>query len=131
MATQPHDEHAARSARTQCLFRDVNERVREINEAFSIALPLGDWICECARDECVERLPLSQSEYESIRANARRFLVAPDSLHVVDGIENVVDRSDRFWVVEKIGEAGDLAASVDPRAVGLRGRAEYAVSRQS
>jgi hypothetical protein len=39
----------------------------------------------------------------------------------VPEIETVVDRRDRYWVVEKNGEAGDLAAKVDPRRVGLRG----------
>jgi hypothetical protein len=122
MSAQTADERVARAARTQCLFRDVNERVKEINDAFSIALPLGDWVCECAADECVERLALSQTEYETVRANPRRFLVMSNKRHVVDGIEDVVHRDERFWVVEKKGQAGELAAAADPRTVGLRGR---------
>ncbi len=46
MTGQRYDERAARGARSQSLFRDVNERVREINVAFSAALPLAEWICE-------------------------------------------------------------------------------------
>ena len=112
----------ARAARTQSLFRDVNERVKEVNAGFGEVLPLGDWMCECADDECTERVELSQPEYEALRANPRRFFVAPSGDHVFEDVEDVVERSDRFWVVEKRGMAGDLAAKVDPRSVGLRGK---------
>ena len=122
MEDQTYEERAARGARTQCLFRDVNERVKEINRAFGSVIVLGDWMCECADDECTERVELSQPEYEALRANPRRFFVAPSGGHVFEDVEDVVERSDRFWVVEKRGMAGDLAAKVDPRSVGLRGK---------
>lgn len=106
----------ARAARSQSLFREVNERVRDINEGFGEILPFGDWVCECANDGCAERLELTHAEYEAIRANPRRFFVAPSPDHVFDAVEAVVDREDRFWVVEKRGIAGDLAARVAPRS---------------
>lgn len=122
------DEREARGARTQSLFRDVNERVLEINDAFSIALTLGDWICECADQSCSDRISMSQEEYEVLRANPRRFAVAPSNEHVVDEIEDVVERNDCYWVVQKRGTAGELAAEVDPRRVGLRGAGSGATS---
>jgi hypothetical protein len=118
---QTYEERAARGARSQCLFRDVNERVKEINHAFGTVIVLGDWMCECADDECTERIALTHEEYEAVRADARRFAVAPSDDHVFHEIEDVVERMERYWVVEKSGKAGELAASVDPRAVGLRG----------
>jgi hypothetical protein len=108
-------ELAARGARTQSLFRDVNERVKSINEAFSVAIRHGDWMCECANDGCAERLALSTVEYEAIRANGKRFAVAVGDTHIFPDIEDVVERTERYWVVEKTGQAGDLAANVDPR----------------
>jgi hypothetical protein len=96
--------------------------VSEINEGFGEILPLGDWICECADDGCAERIELTHNEYEAVRANPRRFFVLPSSDHVVDGVETVVERGERYWVVEKRGVAGDLAARVDPRSAGLRGQ---------
>jgi hypothetical protein len=30
-------------------------------------------------------------------------------------VENVVDQTERYWVVDKIGTAGELAADRDPR----------------
>ena len=114
-------EEQARGARTQSLFRDVNERVREINETFSSIIPQGDWICECADQSCSERIALTTEEYETVRSDPRRFAIAPRDEHLFPRIEDVVERNDRYWVVEKYGVAGDLAAKVDPRAVGLRG----------
>jgi hypothetical protein len=52
---------AARAGRNQALYREINERVREINEAFD-ALPIGEWICECANEECFETIDMTQEE---------------------------------------------------------------------
>ncbi len=119
----------ARGARTQSLYRDVNERVKEINEAFSAYAPLGDWICECADDACSERIMVTPEEYEAVRGNPRRFAVAPAEHHVFRELERLVEKHERFWVVEKDGVAGELAAKVDPRAVGLRGARQQAALR--
>jgi hypothetical protein len=116
-----YDEQQARGARTQSLYRDVNERVQEVNETFSIAIAHGHWICECADDSCVDRISLSMDEYEAVRASPIRFAVAPSAEHFFPELEVVVEKTDRFWVVEKTGAAGELAAKVDPRRVGLRG----------
>ena len=117
----PMVDKQARGARTQSLFRDVNERVREINHTFSFIVPQGDWICECADQACAERLALTHDEYEEVRSNPRRFLVAPADPHFFADIEGIHERRERYWIVEKYGIAGDLAAKVDPRGVGLRG----------
>jgi streptogramin lyase len=114
-------ENEARGARTQSLFRDVNERVMTINQAFSIAIAHADWICECADPACSERISLTMEEYEAVRASPIRFAVAPGAEHFFEELEVVVDKNERFWVVEKTGTAGELAAQIDPRRVGLRG----------
>jgi hypothetical protein len=119
---QTVEERAARGARSQSLFRDVNERVKEINRAFSSVLPLGDWICECADASCTpERIFVSPAAYEAVRADPARFAVAPSDPHVFSEIEDVVGRNERYWVVEKKGQGAELATKVDPRRVGLRG----------
>jgi hypothetical protein len=117
MDTQTLDpERAGRGARTQSLFRDVNEGVKAINESFSLVVPLGDWICECSNQGCSDHIGLTLPEYEAIRSDATRFCVSPDGSHVDLAIEDVVNETDRFWVVEKKGLAAELARSVDPRA---------------
>jgi hypothetical protein len=115
------DYERAVGARTQSLFRDVNERVREINETFADFVPLGDWICECADKACSERIALTPEEYEQVRADATTFAVAPTDDHVFQQIEDVIQRNDRYWVVQKTGSAAELVKRVDPRRVGLRG----------
>jgi hypothetical protein len=109
-------ETAARGARTQCVFRNGNERLIDLNEAFSGVLALGDWVCECASLDCTQRLQLTTAEYEAVRSNPRHFAVVASDYHVFTAIETVVSRNERFWVVEKSGVAGDLATLVDPRA---------------
>jgi hypothetical protein len=114
-----HDH--ALGARTQSLFRDVNQRVREINATFAEFVPLGDWICECANNGCTQRIELTTREYEEVRGDPAAFAVAPTDDHVFQQIEDVVERKERYWVVQKTGPAAELAMRVDPRRAGLRG----------
>jgi hypothetical protein len=111
------NSRAARAGRNQALYREVNERVREMNEAFDSLLPLGEWICECANEECFERIEMTHEEYEAVRAGPTRFVVRPDSAHVVSEAETIVERHERYWVVEKIGVAAEIAEREDPRPV--------------
>jgi hypothetical protein len=117
-----YEERAARGARTQSLVRDLNERVREINDVFSDVLPLAGWMCECADDECTTRVEVSPAEYEAVRAVPTWFLVAPEDNHVFSEIEHVTNQTDRYWVVEKDGDAAELAARADHRRTALRAK---------
>jgi hypothetical protein len=109
------EDRGSRAARKQSLFREINERVKQLNEGFSMVLPVGEWICECADDTCVERIALSAAEYEAIRDDGTHFLVAPGDEHVFFDVEIVTARNERYWVVEKFGTAGDEADRRDPR----------------
>jgi hypothetical protein len=64
----------------------------------------------------VERITLTLDEYEGLRAEPNTFAVAPSEGHVFPEVESVVAQTERYWVVEKIGAAGRLAASRDPRS---------------
>ena len=107
-----------RRARNEALFREVNERIEEVSREFAE----GDWdqkqeqlrlVCECGRQECTELLEATVAEYEAVRSNPRRFLVLPG--HEQTDIERVVERNNRFFVVEKMEEAGEVANEHDPR----------------
>jgi hypothetical protein len=110
-----HDRRT-RAARNQSLFREINERITDLNEAFSAITATGEWICECANDTCIERVEMSSDEYESVRAQSTRFLVAPGDEHVWADVEQVAERNDNYWIVEKLGEPGELARRADPRS---------------
>ena len=108
---------AARAARNQSLYRMVNERVKEVNEGVNALLPVGEWVCECANDQCFATIEMTHGEYEAVRAGGARFFVKPDDAHVVREAETVTERNARFWIVEKIGVAGELAEHRNPRAI--------------
>ena len=107
-------DREARAATNHVLFREVNERVKEVNEGCSLVFPVGEWICECANDACVERIELSANEYELVRRDQARFFVAPSNEHVWPEVEQVIERNDHYWIVEQIGHSATAAARLDP-----------------
>ena len=108
-------DREARAAKNESRFREINERIERTNEGFAFAFTVNTWICECSNEACAERLQFSVEEYEVIRADGACFLVAPSNEHVWLEIERVSKRCERYWVVEKIGEAAELAERADPR----------------
>jgi hypothetical protein len=112
-------DFSRRAAENQSLFREVNEKIAEFNEAFTAMTPYGDWSCECASTDCIQRIQMTFGEYEQLRATPTHFAVLPDEQHVFPEVERVVERHDRYWVVEKTGIAAKTSVERDPR-----GRAE-------
>ena len=103
-----------RAARNQSLYREVNERIQDLNERFDAALSAGaTWICECADTECNEPMELTLGEYEELREYPSRFAVVPG--HVLEGVEQIVETHDGYVIVEKVGPAARVAAELDPR----------------
>jgi hypothetical protein len=113
-----HDERAKRAAENESLFRQVNERIEDLNKVFEAFAPYGSWTCECARIDCAQRIELTLDEYESARSSPNRFLIAPAEDHFDADVERVVERTERYWVVEKVGAAAERATELDPRAAG-------------
>lgn len=96
-------------ARTQSLFRDVNERIVRITDA----LPGIEVMCECADERCKATIVLSQDEYDATRRIPTHFVVRPG--HIAHDIERIVENHEHYTVVEKSGEAGKAAVRLDPR----------------
>jgi hypothetical protein len=103
----------ARLARNEALFREVNERIADVSGSYGLGDEL-EFLCECGRQECFEALPVTRAVYEAVREKPDRFLVAPG--HENPEIERVVEEHDRYYVVEKVGEAGAIAEEADPRS---------------
>jgi hypothetical protein len=98
-----------RIARNETRLRAVN---REIEQISVEELQAGrrselEILCECGRDGCVERIILSIAEYESAHSEPDRFVVI--SGHENAEIERVVERTRRYVVVDKFGEAEEIA----------------------
>ena len=103
-----------RAAENQSTYRSVNERLKDLNEAFEAAAAIGsEWVCECLDTECSNRISATPDEYETVRADPRTFIVYPG--HVYPEFERVVRSNERFAVVEKIGAAGEVSDELDPR----------------
>jgi transcription initiation factor TFIID subunit TAF12 len=85
-------------ARTEALFRDVNERIAESAQRFDA--DATEFVCECADANCTHRLEATLEEYEEVRSDGATFMLAPGHEH--DDIERVVDTRHRFNIVEKV-----------------------------
>src|SRR5690242_7281632 len=110
-------DRATRTAQNQSLFRAVNERVKELNAAFDALSRNAEWICACGNTACVEPVQLTREEYEAVRARGGDcFLIKPEVAHVVPDVEVVMERHHRYWVVQKIGLAADVAEENAPSA---------------
>jgi 5-bromo-4-chloroindolyl phosphate hydrolysis protein len=109
------DENQRRRARNEALFREVNERIVELEAGYDRddSLLIG-FVCECPREDCSEMLEVTRRQYEAVRDNPQRFLVLPG--HEDGDIANVVERHTQYFVVEKSGEAGEIALEQDPRS---------------
>ena len=53
---------------------------------------------------------MTHEEYEAVRARGSDcFFVKPGEAHMVQERENVVERHERYWVVQKFGLAAEVA----------------------
>jgi hypothetical protein len=99
------DGRETRMATNEALLREVNERIHEVGETLNV-LPDGellDFRCECGRPECDGSVSMAAAEYEHVRSDNDRFALVPG--HEDEEIERVVERSERYIVVDKLPQA--------------------------
>lgn len=94
-------------------FRDLNERLERRAAGDATIGDRFEVVCECAREECTERITISFADYERVRIDGRTFIVLPG--HVDPTCERVVARREAYNLVEKFGEAGVVAEIENPR----------------
>ncbi len=105
------DRKQVDGARTQSLFREVNERIEDVTLEFRVTDT--EILCECANQACAKPIRLMLDEYEAVRRIPTHFIAA--SGHIVPEIERVVEERDDHIVVEKFGAGGKTAVRLDPR----------------
>lgn len=104
---------AERLARTEALFREVNERIAETAERFDATET--NFVCECADQSCTTRVEATLEEYERVREDGATFLLVHG--HEDDRIESVVQIEGRRAVVEKRHpRVARLVRMLNPRA---------------
>jgi hypothetical protein len=104
-----------RIAEVEVLFRAGNERMMEWTENRERAAR-GEqlvFFCECGRRGCKARVRLTGAQYEGVRADARRFVIAPG--HEFREAEDVVEEHDGYVVVQKHEDVRALVERLDLR----------------
>ncbi|MDQ1495168.1 MAG: hypothetical protein QOG69_1651 [Actinomycetota bacterium] len=104
------DAFHERVAHNNAVFRRANESIKDTAEGYEIAGDLLPFLCECASERCTEIVQLSAAEYDSVRANLRTFLVVPGHESEDGEAAVVIERHDRYYVIEKVGKAGELVS---------------------
>ena len=107
------EEPEVRIARTESLFRNVNERI--VESARRTESEDAAFVCECHDADCTERVQAPLGVYEDVRSDGTQFLLAPG--HEDERIERVVAERPRYEIVHKVHRI--VAAHVrrlDPRA---------------
>ncbi len=100
-------------AKNEELFRKVNERIEALSQAVAQDDSMMEYLCECDRPDCYERVKTTRSEYEAVRAESTHFIVLAG--HEDPRVERVVLSNERFLIVEKQGAAARDAEESDPR----------------
>lgn len=109
------DERQERLGRNEALYREVNERLKELGESFSLVSELADFVCECGVGTCAAPIRITLEQYEHVRSNPHWFMVVPG--HEILDIESVIEEHDAWYLIEKHpGGPADLAAQADPRS---------------
>lgn len=110
------EERTRRIGHNEALYRQVNERIEEVNETFGALSGTFSIVCECGDLNCMEMISVSRDAYEQTRRDPRLFIVLAG--HDAPDTERVVDRAPdgSYAVVEKEPpEATRLAEDTHPR----------------
>jgi hypothetical protein len=107
------DRQKERLARNEDFFRSVNEEIQSLAERHGTDSHEYDFICECSDTSCTEKVRLTLTEYEHVRADPSRFVVAKG--HILREIERVVKTAEDHAVIEKHGHAGVIAIELDKK----------------
>jgi hypothetical protein len=107
------EERVRRIAANEALARQVNERLEDLNEAFSAITDSFAIICECGDVGCIEQIHLSREDYSRLRSDPTHFAVIAG--HEIPDTEHVVERRQAYDVVRKReGLPARLAEATDP-----------------
>ena len=94
--------------------RQTNEWIEEANDRFGAGRPMDEYRCECSDGLCAAVISLTRVEYEAVRTNGLRFIIASD--HENPELDRLITEHDRYSIVAKLpGEPARIALGSDPR----------------
>jgi hypothetical protein len=108
------EERERRIGLNEATFREANEQIRDVNEAFAEITDRLVLVCECGSGSCTEQISMRPAEYESIRADATHFAIVRG--HEIPDVEEVIAEHAEYVVVKKTeGVPRRIAEVTDPR----------------
>lgn len=105
-----------RVTKNDATFREANERIYGSAREYNVtdAIP---FLCECADPACTAIIRLSGVEYNTIRADPRRFFSAPGhAQRFLPASFEIAERHSTYEVVIAVGRAAEIAEARDPRS---------------
>lgn len=97
----------------EAAFRGVNEALRA-GKTLADAEQVFPFRCECGVLGCNRLLELTLPEYEAVRSRPTWFVIVDG--HEITETEHVIERRERYSVVEKDGAGAIIARDTDPRS---------------
>ena len=96
--------------------REVNETIERANEKLGPApgeeaLRLNI-LCECGQRGCEQLIEITANEYKAVRSEPTRFVVVRG--HEQVELERVVEDRVAFAIIQKLGDAAEVAEETDP-----------------
>ena len=104
-----NDTAARRIAHNQVVLRKLNEGITGERRDGVVAFR-----CECGQLGCNRLIPLRRAQYEAVRGDPRRFVIALG--HVVAELEHVVETHPEHAVVQTHPHTAAFAEHSDPRS---------------
>jgi hypothetical protein len=86
------------------LFQEVNRQIEKLEAKLGRRKTFGI-LCECSKKHCLDGLEVDPAVYQRVRSNPLLFFLVPG--HEDPEVERVVERTERFLVVEKVGRAAE------------------------
>jgi hypothetical protein len=109
------NDRERRVGENEVLYRSINERIEDLNQAFGTLSGEMTVICECGDGACADQIALDVATYERVRSNPTHFIIGPG--HDVADVEDVLVKHAHFWIVAKHpGEPASVAIEHDPRS---------------
>lgn len=105
-----------RAARNEAVFREVNERIAQLqNRLEGTRRTQGRSSVSGSDEACAARLDVPMETYERVRNDPHLFLVAPG--HTQPEIEHSAEQEPGFVIVRKDRPAAErIAEQTDPRS---------------
>ena len=108
-------ERERRVGQNEALFREVNERLEQLNQTFADMTGGFEIVCECGDEGCAEMFSIATREYEDMRRDPTEFAVIRG--HDIADVDLILEHRDGYDLVRKrAGDAERVATSTDPRS---------------